>query len=330
MAKFSIFNFQFLKFSIKLISLFLLQVLLVPSSSYLLSKPVRAQDFSFSLYPPLLELMIMPGKSYVQPFTLTNTGAGTTLTPSLVAFTPKDELGHILLNQPSTINHLPLIIQFDSLNLKLNSPFEIDANETKELNLRISIPSDAREDDYYLTLLFSSQPNAGQISTGSRQAGTIGANLLITISKEGKPLKKAEISEFRLFRSLFSVFSFQFLDSFDQPQYLIRLKNSGKTFWKPFGQVKVTGTLNQKWANDLQSENILANSIRGISLATPSAQPNFFLGAYKATLEFQTDEEEEKYLRTVAFISLPFKLILALLLAFILLKTIRFYTQRRT
>jgi hypothetical protein len=308
-----------------------------PSFAYLLSTPARAQSFSLAISPPLLELMIMPGKSYLQPYTVTNTGTKITITPSITTFSPKDENGRIKLNSPRL--QLPsatadggqaISFQFDNPNIKINDPFEIDANETKNLNLRITIPTDAEEKDYYLTLLLSSQPNISRIESGSQQTGVIGANLLITVSKDGKPLKSAEISEFRLSNSLFSVFSFQFSDSFDQPQYKIRIKNTGRTYWKPVGFITTTGTLNQKWTNDLQSDNILANSIREISLATPSAQPNFLIGAYKTTLSFQPDEENEKILKSFTFIALPIKLILGIVIAMILLRTISLYIRRRS
>jgi len=298
--------------------------------------PVAAQTFSLAISPPLLELMIMPGKSYLQPYAVTNTGTKITLTPSLTTFSPKDEFGHISLNPPSTINHLPSIIQLDNPAIKLNEPFEIDANETKNLNLRMTVPSDAEEKDYYLTLLFSSQPNSSsqsndsQIGSGSQLVGVIGTNILITVSKDGKPLKQGEIIDFRLSNFQFLISNIEFIDSFDPPQYKIRIKNTGRTYWKPVGQVTATGTLNQKWTNYLQSDNILGSSIREISLATPSAQPNFLIGAYKTTLSFQTDEEDEKILKSITFIALPIKLILGLVIAVILLKIISLYIRRRS
>lgn len=308
--------------------------------------PIAAETFSLAVSPPLLELMIMPGKSYLQPYTVTNTGSKIAITPSLATFSPLDEFGHIKLNNLITNNQSPrlqlssaeladggqaLSFQFDNPNFKLNQPFEIDANETKNLNLRITVPAETEEKDYYLTLLLSSQPNVSQIGSGSQQAGVIGANLLITVSKDGKPLKKGEIEELKLLNCyIVKLLNWCPIDSFDKPEYLIRIKNTSKTYWKSIGQITATGTLNQKWANDLQEDNILANSVREISLATPSAQPNFLIGAYKSTLEFQPDEEGDKMIKTITFIALPIKLIFGLILAVILLKTISKYVRRRS
>lgn len=297
---------------------------------YLLPPKAMAQSFSLTISPSVFELMIMPGKSYVQSYLLTNTGEKMTITPSLTTFSPSDESGHIKFSTLSALSQLPLAIQLDNPNIKLNEPFEMETNETKNLNLRITVPANTEEKDYYLTFLLSSHPNNRKIGSGSQQTGVLGANLLVTVSKDGKPLKTAEISEFRLSNSLFSGFGLQFSDSFDQPQYKIRIKNTSRSFWKPIGQITVTGTLNQKWTNDLQANNILGNSIREIYMATPSAQPNFLIGAYKATLTFQPDEEGDKILKSMTFIALPIKLFLGMIIALILLRTIFSYLGRRS
>ena len=58
---------------------------------------VQAQTISLSIWPPLLEAVIQPGKAITQVFKLKNLGDDTVIYASLVPFEPGDAFGHIKL-----------------------------------------------------------------------------------------------------------------------------------------------------------------------------------------------------------------------------------------
>jgi hypothetical protein len=343
MNKFSIFNFQFsiksqiikskgfvwnLKnwlfigtWSLKIVIFFLL----FPLSHYLLSMPARAQSFSLGIYPPILEVMIMPGKTITQKYELSNGENKITLTPKIVVFTPTGEKGNVQFPDDSKeIETLKKWFSFENTAIEFDKPFILNPNEVKSTLLKISIPPAAAEKDYYLTLMFSSEPQPQTRGSGVYQVGVIGSNLLVTVSKDGKPLKQGEVAEFKLN-------GLRIIDSFDSPTYIIRLKNSSKTYWKPFGKIATTGLIGQKWEQELIPDNILGNSIREIQVSTPSANPKFLIGPYQAKIEFVPDQEEAKISQTISYFAFPFKGLLGVVIAVIIIRFIgTFYAKSRS
>ena len=318
-----------------------LTFLVAPSSA-------KAQTFSLSIYPPLLEVMIMPGKSLNYIYQLSNSGDETTVTTSILPFIPADELGNPQLTinnqQPFGFAQGKSAINFslENSDISLNQSFTLKQGENKQIILKIDVPEDAPEKDYYYTLLFSTKPDSNLVQTGPKQAGILGSNLLLTISKDGKPNKEGEIVEFstsRLclpssvfgIRLLSSVLCFPLLDSFDKPHFLLRVKNTGRAFWKPFGKISVEGWFGQKEEAELRPDNILANSIRQIEVATPSAFPksSFLLGKYTAKVDFVPDDSETKLLKTTSFFAFPVKLTIVLLTSVLILFTIKLVIRRR-
>ena len=152
---------------------------------------------------------------------------------------------------------------------------------------------------------------------------------MLTVSQTGEPLKQAEVEEFSIRNSQFTIHNLIIIDSFTQPQFVVRLKNTGQAFFKPIGSITTSGWFNQRWVLDLLPENILTNSIRQIQCqqaAPPQILPSpcelrtkFLLGKYTAKLEFGTDEASGKYQAQIVFWALPLKLGAGILVALILL-----------
>ena len=296
---------------------------------------VQAQTFSLGIYPPLLEIMIMPGKSITQVFRVENSGDEMMLNTQILPFEPKDEHGNIKL--PTEIGSVDFRsssvpfrdwFSFENADISLGKPFVIKSGESRQIILKIKIPENAREDDYYFTLLIQGEPKRKINGPTTLEAGVIGANILLTVSRTDKPVKKGEIVEFKI-----ANLKFKILDSFDKPEFLLRVKNTGRTFWKPFGKIKIEGLLGQKWEEELLPENVLADSIRQIRMATTSASPTshlalptslFLIGPYRAKAEFNLEEDKsgETLSSSLSFLALPVKLVLGILIGILILLTI--------
>jgi len=322
----------------------------------------HAQSLSLSIWPPLLEVTIQPGKSITQVYKLQNTDeTDLALTSKIVPFRPLGEKGDITftsegINPPISGLREPPQAQentletdernwfsFQNADLSLGQKFILPAGQEQEVVLKIKTPQEAVEDDYYFTLLFETIPGIFLPSeSGGQIEAKIGSNILLTVSQTGKPKKQAEIEEFTIRNPQFVIRNFLIIDSFTQPKFTVRLKNTGNAFFKPSGSITTSGWFNQRWALNLLPENVLVNSIRRIRcqksmplankestpgkegsqqiLASPcQLEAKFLLGKYTSKLEFGTDEINGKYQNQIVFWALPLKLGAGILIALILL-----------
>lgn len=277
----------------------------------LATKVAYGQTLSLGLYPPLLEVMMQPGKSITQVYKLTNVGeTDLAFASKLIPFEPADEFGSVNL-QSSIENHQFLSwFSFQNADLDLGQRFIIKSGGEQEVVLKIKVPQNALEDDYYLVLLFETIPDVFLGQSGAQAQAKIGANILLTVSKDGRPPKKAEIIEFR---------TPKIIDSFDKPKFTLRIKNTGRAFFKPMGTITTTGWLGQEFLLNLLPENVLVNSVRQIQCqiddqAGPcQVSSRFLLGRYKAKVEFGPDSLTGDYRAETTFFALPIKLILGLI-----------------
>lgn len=295
----------------------------------LATKAVYGQSLSLGIYPPLLEVTIQPGKSITQVYKLYNNGeTDLALTSQVVPFKPADEQGNTLLLPKVAIDtNLPGWFSFQNADLDLGQKFILKAGKEQEIVLKIRIPPEAKEDDYYLTLLFETTPGVdlylhpGGVSLAEAK---IGSNILLTVSETGEPPRKAEIEEFKIQNSKFKI-----IDSFSKPQFILRVKNTGQSFFKPLGTITVTGWFGQKYLLDILPENVLTNSIRQIQCqgeeqAIPcQLESKFLLGPYKAKVEFGLDKVSQDYTAELIFWAIPSKLTITFLTIFLILFIIK-------
>lgn len=283
---------------------------------------VLAQSFSLGLYPPLLSLMIQPGKTVTQVYQLENYGdEAVTLNTTILPFSPSDEHGNIAF--PSTAPALsPTWFSFANTDVVLNQPFTLYPGQVKQIILKIDVPERTIENDHYFTLLFSTIPSSRKTNiSAAQQAGAIGSNILITVSKDGQPVKKGTIVEFKTQGCFLRLFGVCFLDSLQKPRFLLRVRNTSKAFWQPFGTVKVEGLINQQWEENILPDNVLTNSIRQLNFATSSASPLLLVGPYQAKAEFTLEETGGgvTLTATTSFLMMPIKIITGLVAGLLLL-----------
>jgi hypothetical protein len=284
-------------------------LLALPQASY-------AQTLSLSLWPPLLEIMIQPGRTTRQAYKLTNNSdRPLKVIPQIYSFSPQGENGQTKINYQT---EEPGFFSLEN-NLKIGEPFTIEVGETTEIVLKIKIPANSTEADYYYTLLFSTQTESEIGQTQTTATTQIGSHILLTISKTGELPLLARIIDFS---------APPIVDSFSPVEFTLHLENWGKAFWKPFGKITLKGLLNQREEIKLLEQNILSKSSRKLSL--PPIKPKLPLGPFKARLEFSPNENGQILSSEITFWYLPYKVLgglLALLLFGWLLKK---YVTRKT
>ncbi len=325
-------NFKYYQSSNKkLLNYWVIGLLTLGCLFFVLCSPPRAggQTLSLSLWPPVLEAMIIPGKSITQAYTIANAGLDTVIDTTIFKFEPGDEHGNItLVEEVKTDQNCPLF-SFENANISLGIPFRLKSGHSEQVILKITIPEDCPEDDYYFTFLFSTPPSAKIGQSVSREAGTIGTNLLLTISKNGQPPRKGEIIEFALSRChKLPLFNFCLLDSLNPVEFIFKVKNTGRAFWKSFGKLRTEGLLGQKWEQEILPENILSQSSRQLHGQCQAGEeiypcpliwePKFLFGPYRAQVELTVgSSQENKITQNLTFLAIPFKLGLAILVVLI-------------
>ncbi len=299
---------------------------------------VYAQGFSLSLSPPLLEVTMRPGKKITYAYQVKNNSSSPiTLIARIAPFEPVGERGQIkivksqkskvtqhyvecrvTLNRTCSGSWVKSWGNFFSLlnaDIALDQPFIIPPDQSQQLVLKISLPQNAPEGDYYQTLILKQiAPNIDHKNTASQTLGIIGSNILLTISKSGRPPKKAEVVEFTPRNAILG----RFFDSFSKPRLGLRIKNTGRAFFKPIGEITITPG-GQKI--NLRPDNILTGTIRQIQCEDGPCQikPDKIIGHYQAQLKFTAGEGGPAYKAAVDFWVLPIKLIIGLIVAISLL-----------
>jgi hypothetical protein len=303
------------KFQIGLVIAFtyLLVHLLIPPVS------VRAQEVSLSIAPPLTEITIQPGRSYTQIITVKNDGIPVTISAKIFPFVPFDRQGHVeLIEDQNSVNAFSGWFFFDP------SPIPLAPTRSHDFYVKITPPAGAEEKDYYFTFI-AEVKNDNSLGINSSQAqARIGTNILVRLSKDGNPQKKASLVEFS---------APKIIDSFSALSYKVLIGNSGYSFFKPVGKITIDQVFGSTTTLNLTPLNILVGGSREITciqgeVLIPCKLPGrFLIGIYRANLSFTIDgsgESIEKQIYTIAF---PFSIILGLITIFIIYRIIKKLTS---
>jgi len=284
----------------------------------------QAQQVSFALSPPLLEVLIKPGKSILIAYKLDNFGDPVIVSSHVLPFEPSNKTGQIRIKEEF---EGPVRFSLENADIALSQPSLLRTLESKQFLLRIRVPEGAPEGDYYYTFLATTEPppSIGD-ATSSRARATIGSNILITVSSSGKLDIRPKIILFDVlsrFKLPFFGKPINIFDSNDPVRIVMIAENQGKNMIKPLGNIMLRGNFGERATYSIVPKNILADSQRYIS-ASPSAEipssvpttlnlKGFFVGKYNLTAEMSFGEGTPNLFSSTSFIALPFKFIIAFL-----------------
>lgn len=306
-------------------------------ASYLLSFPsaALAQSIGFSIYPPILETVIKPGKTITQVFTIQNlSDSDKVVVARVVPFVPEDETGYPLLRpnlRPSWLAYFSLANSI----IQLGQPFNLAANKTEQLVLNVTIPGNAKETDYYATLILSTNlDQTANIPGSSTINTTIGANLLLTVNTRANPPTIVRIRDFfPLARDiLFRYNEVSFADNLSPIRFRAIAENTGRYLTKTGGLFRVSKNDQAVSLQSLVPLNLLANSTREVQ-ASPSGEIIFRphltdFGPHKVELDLRSENSSSH--SELTLVLLPLKAGFGLLLGLILLTTILKITRKTT
>ncbi len=289
----------------------------------------HSQAVNLSISPPLVELLIKPGKSVLVAYTVVNNGDPVVLKPNVSTFMPSGITGNISLKQDILG---PVRFGLDNADVSLGKGIFLKSNENQQFLLKIRVPQNAPEGDYYYTFYVQTDP--GALFTGqniSKSSATIGSNILISVSNTGQTQSKGEISSFKL-DPMATLFVFgkrlSIVESSTLLPFTLIVQNSGENVIKPIGEMTLRGPLGTLSKHKVTPVNILAKSSRIIP-ATPSASINsdgnnsftlkgFFIGKHTLNTTLTFGPGSAPTYASVDFIGVPIRLLLALAIGFII------------
>ncbi len=262
---------------------------------------------NLSIKPSKLEIQLQPGASYTQVYTITNNGQqSVTLSSSVDSWVPQGSRGNITyLNSPSDIN-----LSLSNSDLKLGQQFILLPNQSRQLVLKIQVPSELTNGDRYLTF-FINQEGSANLSTNSTQLIRLGSHLLISVSNTEQTSTDFKIINFKV-KNIF-------IDTFFSP---IKFSGEIQNQSDYFNQIdnSITITKNNTIIKELTifPDNVLAHNSRQIRCLADQSPVECQLskplwpGVYQASIDKTT----------ISFIVLPYTLFIIIIFLFIIFKVI--------
>ena len=272
-------------------------------------------------------------------YKLDNLGDPAFINLKVLPFEAKDNLGNIRI-KPEFEG--PVRFSLDNSDLQLERPFFLKTNGSQQILLRIRIPENITDGDFYYSLLAETAPPTASEGIGSARAkATIGSNILVTISNSGNIDIKPRVVLFDILSKLkFNLLGkvIKIFDSSDKIPLVFIVENKGKNIIKPEGQITLKGNFGETAKYDIISKNILAESQRLLE-ATPSAQidcddqrkeqtclfptslilSGFFIGKYNLSTQISFGENSPTIFGSTSFFAFPFKITAGILIAILII-----------
>lgn len=216
-----------------------------------------ANPIDLAVGPPTAYLHLKPGTNSSHRLTIEQRGDLTLeVTPSLVDFVSDGKSGQPVLQPSSSFRYATLALPGDATGQTDPNSFTLSPRQKKNISLNFTIPSDAPEGEYPLTVLFRAKPDSTTtLTTGeSEVSAVVGSNVIALISKSGED--KSSLS-------LEKIDSMQFVDSLMPISFTLIAKNTGKNASTASGSASITNWQNEELAEfPLYPDMILANSSR--------------------------------------------------------------------
>ena len=270
----------------------------------------QTQAFTVSVTPDTSYIRIKPGSKVRHTITIENKGVLTlTLRPTIFDFKADGTTGRPILVGESTFPYL-------AIKDISQQTISIPGGKRAQLALLFTVPEDAEEKEYPLTVLFESTPTQSTVPGSSSQlVGAIGSNLIVLISHDEQASQLINID---------SISIPKIVDSFKKVTLKPLVKNNN------FAATNVAGTVIVKNMFDTQIAhfNIFPDTILGFSSreiramrtdfqkdiepeAVPFAfDPSFLLGLYTVevtvTQPYTSESQEVIAYDTFTFFAIPF------------------------
>lgn len=254
---------------------------------------IPPSDINLTVLPPVSYLHVAPGTTVNHTIILENSGeTEITVLPTIVDFTTDGKTGRVIVTNQLTFPYISIG--------KENSITEVAIPPKKkaQLTLTISVPREAEEKEYPMTVLFFSKtemPLANQSTTYSQVNAAVGSNLIVLVSKQ---------NVFHKVLSIIDLHAPKLLDSFQDLSFVPLVKNESLGAVTASGSAKIVNWRKQTIAEfEIYPDVVLSHNSRELrallSHANPekpevssfSYHPRFLLGPYQIIVTLTNEQD---------------------------------------
>ncbi len=272
-------------------------------------RSVEAEEISFSITPPLLIIKTSPLQVVEREFIIENNkDTPLTLTIEPRTFTTKKTThGEVLYNssKPEIFNNL----SFSDEN-GLTETINLSPKQKKQLRLRLTVPEQTKEQDYYFSLLFTSEDNkVDQIQQPNESIAqtqlhaSLAMHVLLSILNTTKPNKD------NLPKGNIKTFKTPVLTDSTPVSFALNIENTDRHVFSPVGTVLIRNVFGQAVGRiNIPQNHILAYTNREFDFMWRDSG-NF--GPYSAELTIALSDQGPLFKRTIWFIVVPFRVLFA-------------------
>lgn len=276
---------------------------------------------AIQITPVIKELSVNRGESYTIQLSIRNmTAKDMVFEPVVNDFRAKDESGtpRIILGEPVLPTNISMTSWVESIG-----PISLAANQTKIIDVRLSVPETAEPGGYYGVIRFS---GAASASSGSNVSITASSGTLLLIRVNGKISQKLEIKE------LFSMRGAKHSGVFEKAPIIIveRIYNPSNIHLKPVGEVIIKDMFGRQISSLKINENgghILPLSTRRFEQTLNNKR---MIGKYTAKINLSYGTEGQSLMGTISFWVIPYKIIAVTLVLLIVILWAAIKVRKRT
>lgn len=167
---------------------------------------ISANGLGLSVTPPVAYLQLLPGQTLQHEIILKNNGStAITVTPSLHDFITPDASNRVQIEKTHSFPYL-VTPNDTATSMQLDRPYTLPAGATQKFTLNLAIPDTAPDQEFHLTILFSSTTNTDQIGAiGAVVNGSLGSNVVLMVGNPNQarpPLKVVTLNTKKVVDSL--------------------------------------------------------------------------------------------------------------------------------
>jgi len=275
------------------------------------TQPVFAQKVGVSISPLTFELSANPGDDISNKLKVYNpTDSIITIKMEVEDFKTVGETGQVIVTpEEETTYSLKKWVSINPIE------FTLKPGESEFVSFDILVPENAEPGGKYGSILASPVAIMGEEATGTSVFSKVGALLLLTVAGEVK--EGLIIKEF---------FAPSFLETGPVP-FTIRLENTGTVHLRPRGFVTISNWRGKKVTDiAFPQNNIIPGSIRKIEASWDN---KWLFGKYTAILVGSYGISNIPFTATMTFWVFPWKMVLGIFLALLLILIFFYKTRRR-
>ncbi len=274
-------------------------ILAVFAFALLWGSTIHAQSLSVTVTPPLFQLTIGPGETWVSSIKVVNNNDyDVTYYTRVVDMEASGEEGRSkftpLINLPPETEGAPSTLA-RWIDIPATS-FTIGHGKSADIPFTVTIPTNASPGGHYAAILVGTEPGdaAGQ---GSMMKVSSFVSSLIFVRIKGDVIESGRIREFRTDKSLYQV---------PEADFVVRFENMGNTHLRPEGEIAIYNMWGKERGKVLINQetnfgNVLPQSVRRFEFSWQGERSIFDVGRYSAEVTLTYGEDGKKNVTDTAY-----------------------------